>query len=372
MRILWQAHETGLSGANICLLEYLEILQSKGFEQHVIVPGDGVMAKEIKEKKMAVSVIPSYPWMKTPFVTEKVSTKLRKVVRKKIAVAATEKVIETFNPDYVATNTIANPIAAYAANNKSKNHVWFVHEFGKEDHGYLIAGNEKKGKEIINRLSQKVVFNSKIIQAQYEQFVEPQKRYIVYNGVNLPKLVNGYKASSANKINMVMLGQIAPSKNPLDALKALKICVDEGLDAELNIVGSAENEEYLQMLNSYIESEHLQKRVHFLGSTKQPEAILIQNDVLLMCSRMEAFGRVTVEAHKCGLPVIAANTGGSVELINEANGYLYQSGNYKDLADKIMKFSESRDRFDKEQIAKAAHEKFNYTNTGNQLLQVFA
>lgn len=370
MKILWQAHESGISGANICLLEYLEILLDKGFEQHVIVPGEGLMMAEIKRKNIPVSIIPSYSWMKTPSTKDKLSTKVRKVVRKKISITATEKLIESFQPDYVATNTIANSIAAYAARNKEKNHVWFVHEFGEEDHGYLIAGNARKGKEIINNLSQKIVFNSKIICEQYKQFVIPEKGFIVYNGTNLPRVVR--KNAPGDKIRMMMLGQIATSKNQLDALRAIKLCINKGLDVVLNIAGRAEDKEYLQVLTNYIERENLDSNVNFLGITKEPETLLIQNDVLLMCSKMEAFGRVTVEAHKCGLPVIAANTGGSVELINEGeNGYLYESGKPEDLASKILKYSKNKNHFDRKKIANDAHERFNSTNTAKQLLQVF-
>jgi glycosyltransferase involved in cell wall biosynthesis len=57
-----------------------------------------------------------------------------------------------------------------------------------------------------------------------------------------------------------------------------------------------------------------------------------------MCSRCEAFGRVTVEAMKLGLPVIAANTGGSPELVQHGiNGLLYEWGNPLDLAKQILK-----------------------------------
>ena len=60
-------------------------------------------------------------------------------------------------------------------------------------------------------------------------------------------------------------------------------------------------------------------------------------DIALVCSRAEAFGRVTIEAMKYGLPVIAANTGASPEIIKDGEtGLLYEYGNQVSLEEKIV------------------------------------
>ncbi len=62
-----------------------------------------------------------------------------------------------------------------------------------------------------------------------------------------------------------------------------------------------------------------------------------------MCSRMEAFGRVTIEAMKMGTPVIGARSGGTPEVIREGlTGLLYTPGDVKELADKIQQLCENR------------------------------
>jgi glycosyltransferase involved in cell wall biosynthesis len=61
-----------------------------------------------------------------------------------------------------------------------------------------------------------------------------------------------------------------------------------------------------------------------------------QADVLLLCSRCEAFARVVVEAMKAGKPVVGTRSGGTVEQIQEGfNGFLYNPRDYKELAAKI-------------------------------------
>lgn len=48
-------------------------------------------------------------------------------------------------------------------------------------------------------------------------------------------------------------------------------------------------------------------------------------DVELVCSRSEAFGRVTIESMMSSNPVIGANTGGTKELIIEGLTVIYMN-----------------------------------------------
>jgi glycosyltransferase involved in cell wall biosynthesis len=59
-------------------------------------------------------------------------------------------------------------------------------------------------------------------------------------------------------------------------------------------------------------------------------------DVVLMCSRSEAFGRVTIEGMLAGKPVIGSRSGATPELIQDGvTGLIYEPRNYKQLAQKI-------------------------------------
>lgn len=372
MKILWLSHERNLSGANICLLEYLQIMESAGADNFLIVPSDGGMEQKAKEKYKNVIEVKFYNWMWPVNETIPLQNKIRRWIRNRKAVKDILILINKFDPDYVVTNTVTTPVAARAAKKSGKKHIWFVHEFGEEDHGYTLAGSFKRAASIINKLSYKVVFNSNATKKLYEPFVPENKRYIVHNAMLIPA-VSSFKTSANGRLRLVMLGQISPSKNQLDALKALKICTDKGIDAELSIAGKAEGDGYTNLLNKYIVENNLKSRVNFLGIIDKPEILLEENELLLMCSRMEAFGRVTVEAMKYGIPVIAANTGGSLELIRDSdNGYLYQQGDHRDLAAKIILYTQNKNDFKREKIASDANNNFNFIHTKNQLLQVFS
>ncbi len=176
----------------------------------------------------------------------------------------------------------------------------------------------------------------------------------------------------SDHLKLIMLGQIAPSKNQLDALKAITVLLKCGVSLTLTITGKSDDADYLKLLKDFIEENNLQPNVVFEGVTNKPEEVLIQHELLLMCSRMEAFGRVTVEALKLGMPVIGANAGGTNEIVVDGdNGYLYASGKYEDLAAKILLYDQTKHHFNREKIAEKSREKYNAQSTLAELMELF-
>jgi glycosyltransferase involved in cell wall biosynthesis len=97
------------------------------------------------------------------------------------------------------------------------------------------------------------------------------------------------------------------------------------------------NQDYLDSLKSLATERGLTENVEFLGYISNPKEVMAQSDLFLMCSRNEAFGRVTVEAMSVGCPVVGANSGGTKEIISSNDcGRLYEPGNTKQLADEVI------------------------------------
>ncbi|MCR9684644.1 glycosyltransferase [Vibrio antiquarius] len=77
-------------------------------------------------------------------------------------------------------------------------------------------------------------------------------------------------------------------------------------------------------------------QVGFIDSNKLRE-IYNSSDVFLMPSHMETFGKTTLEALACGLPVVAYNSTGPKDIIlHEYNGYLSSPYNSESLAEGLM------------------------------------
>jgi glycosyltransferase involved in cell wall biosynthesis len=70
--------------------------------------------------------------------------------------------------------------------------------------------------------------------------------------------------------------------------------------------------------------------------------IYCQYDALVLPSRGEAIGMVALEAMACGLPVIVSDTSGAKDYVIEGkNGFLFKTGDVKDLVEKLLKLSEN-------------------------------
>ena len=119
---------------------------------------------------------------------------------------------------------------------------------------------------------------------------------------------------------------------------------------------------------------HLERHVIFAGFTENMEEVWRNTDLCVMCSRAEAFGRVTVEAMLAGAFVIGANTAGTAEIIeDQKSGLLYKQGDPGDLALKIMYVLQHKEWA--RQIAavgqKYAREKFSAQRNAEEIVGVY-
>jgi glycosyltransferase involved in cell wall biosynthesis len=79
-----------------------------------------------------------------------------------------------------------------------------------------------------------------------------------------------------------------------------------------------------------------------VGPVEDVVAEIDKAHAALMCSRSEAFGRVTVEYLRRGRPVIGTRSGGTPELIDDGRtGLLYSPGDTRALADRIESLASS-------------------------------
>jgi glycosyltransferase involved in cell wall biosynthesis len=101
----------------------------------------------------------------------------------------------------------------------------------------------------------------------------------------------------------------------------------------LSFVGwGNEKSEYYKSIKAQIGN----RNIRFVQFVDNMESIYAKTDIVLVCS-LETFGRVSIEAMKHSIPIVAANVGASsYNIKNGFNGFLYKKNNPVDLANKIM------------------------------------
>ncbi len=105
---------------------------------------------------------------------------------------------------------------------------------------------------------------------------------------------------------------------------------------ELHIYGPIVNQDYFREVMSRVKADRT-VRYHGEYSSEQLPAILANTDITVIPSRMESFSLVTRESLHAKVPVIGPDIGGIPEVIHDGeNGFLFRSGDYRDLANKLM------------------------------------
>src|SRR5699024_153193 len=169
---------------------------------------------------------------------------------------------------------------------------------------------------------------------------------LIYNGIPLDEYIIKNKPPfySSETINILVAGRIVEGKGQLQAVKAIKYLYDNNIkNINLIIVGKVDSEKYFNKLKTHIERFNLQDVITFYEHTDDLIQLRKKCDIGLICSKKEAFGRVTIETMVSKMLVIGANTGGTKEIVTDYyNGLLYEEGNYIDLANKIQYAMENK------------------------------
>lgn len=159
-------------------------------------------------------------------------------------------------------------------------------------------------------------------------------------------------------------------KNIDIVVEACGILRDREVEFNLNIAGAGE--EY-DNLARQIENLHLGSQVRLAGilEASQVVKLLSESDALVLPSSHETFGVVFIEAMAMGLPVIAGNFGGPVDIVNESNGILVPIRDAKVLADSMQDMIENYSRYDNRRIALDCESQYSSEKVAKSLEKIF-
>lgn len=178
-----------------------------------------------------------------------------------------------------------------------------------------------------------------------------------------------YAGSEGSKFRFIHVSTLANYQKNIDGmLRAFSKLANQRQDFEWVIVGPASIE-----LKEKVIQSNLGSLVNFTGEITYSEVALQmqQASALVLFSRYENFPCVVIEALCCGLPVIAADTGGIKEAVNETNGILVESENEEQLTLALDRMMNEYNQFDKKAIANEASRQFSYETIGKQFYGLY-
>ena len=211
------------------------------------------------------------------------------------------------------------------------------------------------------------------VKEQLERFIPKKVRpkiEVVYMGCEIPKKeldINDLKQKYGLKDEFIVgiVGRIEEAKGQwlvIEALSRLK-----NLNIKVLIVGHTMDEAYLNSLKNRVKELGLEERVIFTGFTKEVNRHFSLMDVAILATPKETFGLVVIEAMANQVAVIATNSGGPLEIINNGKDGLLFNREVEDLADKIELLYNDRELLEK--ISKNGYKKVQERFEENKQLE---
>lgn len=235
-------------------------------------------------------------------------------------------------PTIVLSNTMVIPSHAIAAKVLGIPHYWQVREFGRDDHQLWFLLGYRRTVRLISRLSETVICNSHAVEQSMLALDPTMKTTVIYPVVETP-LGTPPKRQPGEPLRVILVGYFSKSKGQQLAINSIACARHAGVDIELTLVGAGSQ----RPLRKLAQRLGVADLVSIHGPTPDLVGHWAAAHVGLMCSECEAFGRVTVEAMRAGLPVCGTRSGGTPEIIEHGvNGLLSLAGDAQGLAANLM------------------------------------
>lgn len=193
----------------------------------------------------------------------------------------------------------------------------------------------------------------------------PESRTIVIpSGLELERFSNTIDANEAkirlkldtDKNYLGLIGRLDPQKGQYLLLEAFNIIKDE-MAYNIVFLGESthgEHRDYKTKLKSFARENNFENRVYFRPFRKDTETFYAAMELVVIATKSETFGMVTIEAMASGCKILGSKSGGTLEIIEKSGiGTLYDPENKQDLADKI-KEAINQNNFDKSKVLEAA------------------
>lgn len=333
LRVAYIDHTAKWSGGEVALFNILTHIGEQ-IDPLVILAEDGALAERLREKGMDVRIIP---------LDESIRSRGRNAVNLGAPAAAFKllaygrklaPLLKAEKVDCVHTNSLKSALyGAIAAKIAGVPLIWHIRDhIGAPYLKPIVA----KGIRLLSRMLPNGVIANSHSTLNALELPRSKKTLVVYSAF-AKAIGNGIGMRDQKDFNVLLVGRLAHWKGQHIVLEAAKSFKDEPR-VKFWLAGDAlfGEEAYKQELLQKIKNDEL-TNVSMLGHVDDIQGLMNTADLLIHTSvTPEPFGQVIVEGMAAGLPVIASNEGGPVEIVVQGEtGLLIEPGDAAILADSI-------------------------------------
>lgn len=333
MRIVQLVTGTPLFGGSDAHVRDLTIgLRERGHECIVMAgPPEGPLAEQLRGNGVTVRTIPALRKPIRPFAD---AISLFQVIR----------ALREVQPDIVATHTAKAGFIGRIAARAMGVPVFFT------PHGLSFV-DRKSGdligfRLLLERMAARVG-GEMIAVCDAERDIA--LRYLGSTGIRISTIRNGLPdcetrvEKGRGPVVITMIARFVRQKDHSTLVRALSTL--NHLEWELRLAGTGPMLESIQQL---VEECGLTPRVYFMNECRDAPRLLAESDIYVLSSNYEAFPISILEAMRAGVPVVATDTGGVREAVqDEHNGFLVPPRDVSRLAERLsslIRSAELRER----------------------------
>ncbi len=197
------------------------------------------------------------------------------------------------------------------------------------------------------KLSNKVIVNSIEFKRKLKKELDVNS-ICIYNPLNKNEILKKSKKRSIkifkkNKsLKIINVGRLTDQKDQITFLRGLNELKNK-VNFQAVILGKGELKNNLER---YINENNLEKNVKIKDYVENPYPFIRQADLFVLSSKFEGLPNVLLESLTLNKFIISSNcqTGPKEILMNGKGGFLFQVGNYRQLAQKIFIYKQNKNQ----------------------------
>jgi len=328
-KILYVNGTSNIGGAEVSLLSLLKEINKDYFCPIVVVPTNGLLTEKLKRFGIEAEVIRITEFSRRKFLQFLVNVfRLAFFIRKKNIKLVQSNSIYVAEQSFLAAKLAGVPCICHVRDLAPVLGAGMLRSMAFKNAQRIIAISEAVKKDLVEKLR---IPENKIIR--------------IYNGVDTKEFspdisTNNFRDEFmlGSKKLVGMIGRFSPEKGQEFFLKAAAEIIKENNEVIFIFVGDAKlgSEKFKEGMIDLSSRLNLKDNTLFVGFRDDLPNILPVLDMLVVPSRAEPFGRVIIEAFACGVPVIAANSGATPEIISKDSGILIEPNNIGQLKQSVI------------------------------------
>jgi glycosyltransferase involved in cell wall biosynthesis len=309
-RILQICNTASMGGASLAGLADVDRAAADGLLPHMLLPGEGPLAAEIRARGWPMHVV-DHPWW---VGTRSEDAWLYGLRRLPECVRRIREIIRADHVSLVVTNVSVTPAGALAACLEGFPHVWHAQEFiGAPPFDGPIDGSTLRACMVA--LSTHIVACSDALASTFDRTKGAASIQAAYSGIDCSSFAGCSPALDGN--NIVAVGTTTRAKGVYDLVDAAIALHQAGVDFTVTVVGGFDLASDLAAVRRRLGQAGLLDRFGFAGPHADIRPFLERAAVLCCASHSEGMSRVVVEGMAAGLPVVATDCGGPRDLVVE-------------------------------------------------------